>query len=208
MQGGNAVDESRVLHGGHGHGKILLVVFGVNAAAGQEIVQRDVELAQVIAEIVFQHVGAEDIVGGLDVGVGGEHARLAHHFHGLGEDEALVLHQHPGPLEGGERRMALVHVHDRDLDAEGVEHFHAADAQDDLLLQAHLGIAAVELGGEPAVVLAVLFMVGIEHVDGDPADLDLPDLEHDLAAGEIQFDLQRAAVGLASPPGPACCENR
>ena len=69
MQGGDAVDEGRILDRGHGHGEILLGIVGVDAAAGHEIVQRDVEFLQVGGEIILQHFRAENVMGRLDIGV-------------------------------------------------------------------------------------------------------------------------------------------
>ena len=76
--------------------------------------------------------------------VGGEHAVRADLVHGVVDGHALgdVL---PQPLDHHERRVPLVGVPHRRLDAEGAEHANAAHAQDPLLPEAHVGAAGVEL---------------------------------------------------------------
>ena len=67
------------------------------------------------------------------------------------EVDAVVLHVAAGPLEDGEGGVALVEMADLGLDAQRAQHPPAADAEDDLLLQPHLGAAAVELAGDAPV---------------------------------------------------------
>ena len=59
-----------------------------------------------------------------------------------------VLDELAQALELEERRVALVHVEDRRLDAERTERAHASDAEHELLSQAMLAVAAVELVGD------------------------------------------------------------
>ena len=62
--------------------------------------------------------------------------------------------------------MTFVHVVDIDAVAEGVRHARAAHAQHDLLLQAVVCVAAVQVIGQAAVPSGVAVEVGIEKVDG------------------------------------------
>ena len=91
--------------------------------------------------------------------------------------------------------MALVHVADHRVDAQRPERAEAADAQHDLLPDAHLLVAAVELVGDVLVVGRVLGHVRVEQVEGHPADLDPPDLDEEPPAGEVDLDAHRGAVG-------------
>ena len=59
--------------------------------------------------------------------------------------------------------MALVHVPDRGVDAERAQGAHAADAEHDLLAQAHLAPAHVEDAGDRPVGGVVERDVGVEH---------------------------------------------
>ena len=61
--------------------------------------------------------------------------------------------------------MALVHVPGPDVEAERAQHPRAADAQNDLLLEAVGAIAAVEVMRQRPVERAVLFKVGVEQQD-------------------------------------------
>ena len=56
----------------------------------------------------------------------------------------------------------FVEMPHRRLDAERAQHAHAADAEDDLLLDPRLAVAAVERGRELAIPRRVLIEVGVE----------------------------------------------
>src|SRR5262249_34090949 len=73
---------------------------------------------------------------------------------------------------------------------------NAADTQDHLLADAHVGVAAVELGGDAPVLGGVLWDVGIEQVERNAADLDAPDAGPDFAARERHTDQERRTVWL------------
>ena len=51
--------------------------------------------------------------------------------------------------------------------AQGLRHAHAAHAEHNLLLQAIVGVAAVEMIGEAAVPAGVALEVGVEQIDGN-----------------------------------------
>ena len=90
--------------------------------------------------------------------------------------------------------MALVEVDDAGLDPQRVEQADAADAQQRVLPQPHLGVADVEPGGDPAVGDAVLRPVGVEQQQRHAPDVDPPHLGDDLAADERHGDGDRLAV--------------
>ena len=71
----------------------------------------------------------------------------------------------------------------------------AADAEDDLLLHAVFDVAAVEVLGDVAVVAVVFGEVCIEEVEGDAADVCLPDPDCDCAAGEFDGHTELFAGG-------------
>ena len=105
--------------------------------------------------------------------VGGEEAAGPHGLDGLVVAQARVLHELTDPLEAEEAGVALVGVEHLGVDAEGVERPHAADAEEDLLAQAVLGVAAVEAVGDRADLGRVLVDVGVEEVERDAAHLGL-----------------------------------
>ena len=106
--------------------------------------------------------------------VGREDARRAHRLDRLAVGQARVLHQLADPLEPEEPGVALVGVEHLRIDPEGVEGAHAADAEEDLLAQAVLGLAAVEPVGDRPQVGGVLLHVGVEQVERHPPDLGPP----------------------------------
>ena len=88
----------------------------------------------------------------LDVGFGGRAQRSA---------AQLALQQR----QRQQRRVALVHVVDVYAVAERVGHAHAAHAQHDLLLQAVVGVAAVQVIGQAAIPARVAFQIGVQQID-------------------------------------------
>jgi len=61
--------------------------------------------------------------------------------------------------------MAFVHVINVYAVTQGVEHAHAAHAQDDFLLQTVVGVASVEVIGQTAIPGRVLRQVGVQQID-------------------------------------------
>ena len=84
--------------------------------------------------------------------------------------------------------MALVGVEHLGVDAERVERADAADAEEDLLPQPVLGLAAVEPVGDVAEVGRVLLDVGVEQVQRHAPDLRLPDPGDQRGAGQVDLD--------------------
>ena len=70
---------------------------------------------------------------------------------------------------------------------------HAADAQDELLVEAHLAAADVQDVGDRAVRVVVVGDVGVEQQDRHAADLGHPHGGVQVAAGQRDADRQRLA---------------
>ena len=88
-------------------------------------------------------------------------------------------------FEAEEPGMALVAVEHLRVDPEGAQGPDAADAEDDLLAQPVVRVAAVEAVGDGDAVGRVAVDVGVEQVQGDLADVGAPDPDGDLVAGEV-----------------------
>ena len=96
--------------------------------------------------------------------------------------------------EGG---VAFVHVEDGGLETHRLQGAHAADAEHDLLADARIDIAAVERIGDIAILRQHVFRdVGVEQVERDAADVELPDLNEDVAGGQFDGDLEIVALGV------------
>ena len=98
-------------------------------------------------------------------------------------------------LQDDERRVALVQVPGGRLDAHGLEDADAADAEDDLLLDARLAVASIETRRELAIPGRVLLEIGVEEEEPHAAEPHLPDRHEDGAIPERHGDDARAAVG-------------
>ena len=120
-------------------------------------------VAALVAEDGVHLVEAELVVPGGHRRVGGEDASLAiavDIFLGgsaQGRAGEALLQQ----ADAEQRGVALVHVVDLGLDAERLQQGDAAEAEHGLLAEPVVGVAAVEVVGQPAVLGVVAFEVGV-----------------------------------------------
>ena len=109
-------------------------------------------------------------------GVRGEDAAGAHDLDCLGERQA-GLDQLADPFQRQEPGMPLVGVEDLRVQAEGTQGANAADAEHDLLTHPVLDVAAVEAIGDGRDLGGVGVDGGVEEVQVDAPDHDLPHVE-------------------------------
>ena len=134
----------------------------------------------------------EALVAGRDRRVDGEDGFGANLREGLlerstlGHQLARLLHEH-------ERGVALVEVPGCRGHAQLAQRTHAAHAEDELLVQAHLTPAYIEDVADGPVALDVLRHVGVEQQQGHAPDLHQPDGGVDGPAGQLHADGQRLA---------------
>ena len=192
-------DAVRLAAGAQGedrHGKIIGLV-DRRLAQAQEILHVDADLPRVIAEIMGDEFTRKRIVARRDRRVRGENARRRDDLERGAEIELVRAHEMARALQPEERGVTLVHVVNRRFEAQRRQRAGTAHAQDDLLADAHLQVAAVELRGDGAVLGVVVGDVGVEQVEVDAPDGELPDLGEHLTAGQFDGDLERLAVVAA-----------
>ena len=159
-------------------------------AEGYEVADLDPDLVAPAAEVLLHQRQREAVDARGHRGVGGEDAAGPHRLDGLGVAEPVAHHQLADALQAQEPGVALVGVEHLGLDAHGLQRPDPADAQQDLLAQPVLGVAAVEPVGDAAQVVAVLLDVGVEEVQRHPAHVRLPQLRHQrvLVGGQVHLD--------------------
>jgi len=199
------------------HVELLVRILRVPAAVADELVAGKAQLLVEAVEVLFHELRIEDVDPRRHRRMGREDGPRPDEFERLLEREAVPPHGVPDPLEGQEGGVPLVHMADGRLDPQGAEGAQAADAEDDLLLDARLLVSAVELVGDLAIARLVLRRVGVEEVERDASDIHPPDPERDLPlrevhrnedrlAGVVGFELDRkivevvVGVGLLLPP--------
>src|SRR6185436_13877495 len=146
----------------------------VVGAEREELVAVRAERAPRAGQMLLDQMEGERVVSGGHGRVGREDRRLADLLERVLERPA-PLDQLADPLQHDEARVALVEMERAGADAERLERADAADAEDDLLLNARLAIAAVEARGELAIPRRVFRQVGVEQVQRDAADEHAPD---------------------------------
>ena len=165
-----------------------------------KLVAGEVQLGPVAPEELLHHRQREGVVAGRHRRVGRKDALLLHVAHGLVEGHALG-HQLTAELQHEEGRVALVHVPDIRLVAKAPQGAHTADAQHQLLRDAHLLVAAVEPRRELAILGAIRVDVGVHQEERHAANLELVDLGVDRAAGQLHLYHNLSAVGVEGRDG-------
>ena len=118
----------------------------------------------------------------------------AHRLDSLRERQALA-DELAGALQPEEAGVPLVRVEDLRLEAHGLQGPDAADAEEDLLADAVLGVAAVEPVGHQPAVRGVPVDVAVQEIELHPADIGPPDLGLQGLAGEVDGDADALAPG-------------
>ena len=110
----------------------------------EEIVPGETAALDEAVEVPPHEVRVEHLVPRRNRRVRGEDGRRAQALECLAGRQSLLLHELAHALELEERRVPLVQVEDRRLEAEPPQHADAADAEHELLPQPVLAVAAVE----------------------------------------------------------------
>ena len=194
----------------------MLNMFGLSSAPSASTRSVGTPGSRSVVEVVADHVDREAVDARGHRRVRGEHGARPHGRQRLVEREARAGAQLPDALQPEVARVPLVGVEhlglrvpgDRAVRADGA---HAADADQDLLPDALVLVAAVEPVGDAAQVGVVLLDVGVEHQQRHPADRGLPDARlQQLPGGHRDLDehlLARSCVdraaAAAAPAGRA-----
>jgi len=140
---GHAVGVGRELEREHGHAEALVLVVRPLATKSEEILPLQAELLRPAPEVFFHQVEAEALVAGRNGSVRREDVRGPDSLRRLIEGEGTLDHDLANALEGQKGRVPLVHVRHHDIDAEDSKGAYAADAEEYLLTNPGLRVAAV-----------------------------------------------------------------
>ena len=164
------------------------------AAEVHEPVERHADLFQVGPEQLVAEPGVEVVAARGHGRVRGEDDAGAGHQAGLLERELPGPPQLQHPLQRDQEAMALVHVEDRGLDAQGAKRPHAADAEHDLLSQPAFGLGHVQAVADRAQLGRVGLDVGVEQEERHPAHLHAPDGDPDPVGADRRIHFHRRPV--------------
>ena len=196
MEHGHAVDVLRDVRGEDAHRELLVDVGRMGLAEGHHGGPVYLEDGRIMAEILAEHTLVESVMAGRDGSVGRKERRCAHDLHGFAELEVFLLDILAKALQADECGMALIAVIHLGIDSEPAQCADTADAEKDLLLQAVLPIAAVELMGNGTVLGKVGLPVCVEEIEVGTADRHLPDAGDDIAPRESHARSHPVALGV------------
>ena len=197
VQPAHRVAEAGRLDRQHGHREPLVAIRGIAPPQAHELLEIDAGFAAVFVEVLPHEPRVEDVDARRNRGVRGEDVVVPRRLQRLLEAQAPLLDQHPHPLQGQERRVPFVHVVHRRLQPQRLQRPQAADAQHNLLADAHVVVAAVQRIGNAAVLGPfVLGDVGIQQVQLHPPDFHQPDLDPHHPRGQLDLHLEFASPGI------------
>src|SRR5206468_6802219 len=113
------------------------------------------------------------VMAGGNRSVSREHAGCTDDFRGFFKSLAL-LHEFARALEQHERRVTLIPVENRWLNAQRAQHAHASDTEDDLLTDTMFLVAAIQACRQLTITLLVLFDIGVHQIKRHGAQIDTP----------------------------------
>src|SRR3954451_13375566 len=103
------------------------------------------------------------------------------------ERQPISHHEAAGSLQHSESRVPLVEMANLWLESECGEQAPTSDAEHELLHEAQIGAASIELARDAAIGGIVSHVVTVEQVEPHPPDLHLPGAQPDGMAGQIEF---------------------
>ena len=110
---------------------------------------------------------------------------------------ARLFHEVAGAFENGECRMPFIQVTHLRFDPERAEQPPSADPEQDFLLEAQFGAAAIEFAGDPPMCGKIRRIITIEEVKLHSADLNLPGAQPDRISRQRDFQPQPLPVRVA-----------
>ena len=114
----------------------------------------------------------------------------------FGKGEIVFLHQLPDPLQCQEGGVAFIHVANCGAQAQGIQGPYAAKAQEHLLLDPQLFIAAIKLVSDISILRPVGRDVGIQQVQRHATHVGAPNLSYHRPARIPHFNRQRCTARL------------
>ena len=185
----NTIDPAAAADSEIGH--IKGIAKGIAGAFGshfQQVLERDAEfLLSILMEILVHELGIKTVEARGDRGVGGEQISWAGNGQRKLEGHLVIFHVAACTFENGERSMAFVQVAHLGLQADSPQQTPAADTQDDLLLEPHFRVTAIEFAGNAALGSVVGEIVGVQKIEFVPAHADFPAAKPDLRLGELNL---------------------
>ena len=140
-----------------------------------ELVPGEAAALDELGDVSLDECGIEHLVPRRHGRVRREDCRRAKPLQRRFSRQAPILDELAQALQLEKCGVALVQVEDGRVDTELAKHAHARDAEHELLVQAVLTVAAVELVGDRPGPVRVALDVGVEQVEGGASDLHAPD---------------------------------
>ena len=197
MQPADAVDRPASAHRQVGHVEGLFRVRGVPASQRQKLARGDAQsLLRIPTEVLLHQRWSKEVEARGNSRVGGKEISGAGGRQRDNEGISGRLHEAPCALQQNEGRVPFVEMTDLRLDPERIKQTPATHPEHDLLLQAQLRAASIQLACDAPVNWKVCRIIRIQQIQLPSANLDLPGAQPDGGAGQRYLYAQPLAIGL------------
>ena len=150
--------------GQHAHRELLIRVVGIETAQAHEAFPADVHAAGIVRHISTDKVFLKCIVTSRHRSVRSEQGGSSNQFKRNIKVEIVPVDVDTQTFQTAEGSMAFVAVIDGRLHAHGFKQADTSHAEEHLLLDTHLAVAAIESTGNTTVFRRVLFDISIKQV--------------------------------------------
>jgi hypothetical protein len=187
VQLSDCIYKASIADGEHGHVEAFIGFTWVMPTAAH-IVEVKACLACGIREVVIKKRAWKDIKSSRDRRVGCKDISRFGDRRGQIGCPLMLLHTLSNPLESQKCAMAFVHMTDCGSQTKDIEGTKAANAKEELLLDAGFLVTTVEIAGNPLIGLVVFRNKGIEENQLHTADICNPDAAANTAIGKCDID--------------------
>jgi len=190
----HAIDLLTAVAGKNAHAEFFVGIAFVFAAHIHKSGPTDAQFLGEAAHVFKHKVFVEFIVAGGNRGMYRVERRGAYYFEGFAKVKSFLSNQVDHTLgvdQGGVAFVAMIYLF---FDTQDIEQLYAANAQQVFLFQAIFPVAAVELGSNLTLKLAVARMVGIYQVEIHSAHGCFPNIAIHYIARKVHFQHQGIAL--------------
>ncbi|OPZ63569.1 MAG: hypothetical protein BWY83_03377 [bacterium ADurb.Bin478] len=161
MQTADAVDAAGHVDGKDGHVELAAGLRTVDSAQVMDLLTAELQGVEIAAKIPVDQPGIEFIDAGRHRRVAGEQIARTRGLLRFGKVHPSFLHQGARTLQRHKGGVSFVHMADTGTDAQLFQGTQSADAEHDLLFDAHVVVAAVQLVRDILIGNAVLRQIGV-----------------------------------------------
>src|SRR6266511_432923 len=161
VQLAHPIDHDTAPQSQDGHIKVLIEVLGILTTKSQQLVQGEVEVPHILAEIAADQVRAPGVEASADGGMRREYVARSGRPPGSRKRLADLVHEASSPFQHHKGRMALVQMAYLNWNTQRPQHPPSADPQHHFLEQTDLAPAIIQFARDAPVSSTVQRIIAV-----------------------------------------------